>query len=152
MSKNIWKKGRGKLGFFTPLLGSWTTEKLSTDIGTIQVAREFSKILDGKYIELKCHWQIGTEGKSYSETCLFGVGDDKNVHFWSFTSDGKRSEGWLTEAPDIHPNAICFEADMPAGHARQVYWPADDGGFHWAVESQTKKGWNRFVSHHYKLT
>jgi hypothetical protein len=22
-------------------------------------------------------------------------------------------------------------------------------GFHWAVESQTKKGWNRFVDHHY---
>jgi hypothetical protein len=38
---------------------------------------------------------------------------------------------------------------MPAGIARQVYWPDDAQGFHWAVESQTKKGWNRFVDHLY---
>ncbi|MBK7306435.1 MAG: hypothetical protein IPI88_04940 [Chitinophagaceae bacterium] len=49
----------------------------------------------------------------------------------------------------MHPDAICFEANMPAGLARMVYWPADDGGFHWAVESKVKKGWNRFTMHHY---
>jgi len=38
---------------------------------------------------------------------------------------------------------------MPAGIARQVYWPDETQGFHWAVESQTKKGWHRFVEHHY---
>lgn len=151
MSKTDWKKGRGKLGFFTPLLGNWETEPLQTEMGLIKVNRKFEKILDGKYIQLTCHWEIGTDGKSYDEHCIFGVGDDKKVCFWSYTSDGKRSEGWLSQAPDIHPQAICFEADMPSGRARQTYWPADEGGFLWAVESRTKKGWNRFVDHHYRM-
>jgi len=38
---------------------------------------------------------------------------------------------------------------MPAGIARHVYWPDETQGFHWAVESQTEKGWDRFVDHHY---
>ena len=70
--------------------------------------------------------------------------------FWSYTSDGKRSTGVLTSAPDIHPDAVCFEAQMPAGLARQVYWPNAEGDFNWAVESKNKKGWSRFVTHHYK--
>jgi hypothetical protein len=39
---------------------------------------------------------------------------------------------------------------MPAGRARQLYWPDAEEGFYWAVESQTKKGWNRFTEHHYR--
>ena len=54
-----------------------------------------------------------------------------------------------TSAPDIHPDALCFEAEMPAGVARQVYWPNELGGFDWVVESRTKRGWNRFVLHRY---
>ena len=61
----------------------------------------------------------------------------------SFTSDGKRSQGALADVTDVHPEAIGFGADMPAGRARMVYWPAEDGGFRWAVESGTKKGGNR---------
>ena len=38
---------------------------------------------------------------------------------------------------------------MPAGVARQVYWPNELGGFDWVVESRTKRGWNRFVLHRY---
>ena len=51
----------------------------------------------------------------------------------------------------MHPmlilEAIAFEAQMPAGLARMLYWPLDSGepGFCFAVESQTKKGWNRFL-------
>ena len=45
--------------------------------------------------------------------------------------------------------ALCFEAQMPAGLARMVYWPDDADGFFWAVESKTQKGWNRFQFHHY---
>jgi hypothetical protein len=30
-----------------------------------------------------------------------------------------------------------------------VYWPDEGEGFHWVVESKTKKGWNRFTEHHY---
>lgn len=150
MNNVKWKKGRGKLGLFAPLLGIWTVE-LDTDIGYVKCCREFFKTLDGKYIKLICHWDIGDKGKTYAEECIFGVDKDKTIKFWSFTSDGKRSEGWLTDAPDIHPLAICFEADMDAGRARQVYWPDDEDGIHWTVESKTKKGWSRFVDHHYKL-
>jgi hypothetical protein len=38
---------------------------------------------------------------------------------------------------------------MPAGLARMIYWPNDDGGINWAVESKNKKGWKRFTLHHY---
>ncbi|MFA5806109.1 MAG: hypothetical protein WC879_15840 [Melioribacteraceae bacterium] len=39
---------------------------------------------------------------------------------------------------------------MPADQARMIYWTDEQEGFHWAVESKTKKGWNRFTEHHYK--
>lgn len=81
---------------------------------------------------------------------MLGVNKDKEVCFWSFTSDGKQSDGKLAPAEDIHPDAICFEAHMDAGFARQVYWPDEKEGFRWIVESKTKKGWNRFVEHHYR--
>ena len=64
-------------------------------------------------------------------------------------ADGKQALGHLATAEDIHPEALCFEAQMPGGYARQVYWPDEHEGFHWVVESKTKKGWNRFVHHHY---
>ena len=49
----------------------------------------------------------------------------------------------------IHPDAIGFEAQMPAGPARMAYWPDAVEGFRWAVESKNKRGWKRFVEHHY---
>jgi hypothetical protein len=86
---------------------------------------------------------------TYDEIALLGVGEDKQVHFWSFTSDKKRSEGVLADGTDVHPQAIAFEAQMPAGLARMVYWPDEVEGFRWVVESKTQKGWNRFLEHHY---
>jgi hypothetical protein len=80
---------------------------------------------------------------------MIGVTPAKEIGFWSFTSDGKQSKGKLADVTDVHPNAIGFEAQMPAGIARMVYWPDEEEGFHWTVESKTKKGWNRFVKHHY---
>ena len=38
------------------------------------------------------------------------MGDNGIVCFWSFTSDGKRSQGSLADVTDIHPEAIGFEA------------------------------------------
>lgn len=71
--------------------------------------------------------------------------------FWSFTSDGKRSQGTLADVTDLHEEAVGFEAQLPTGTARMACWPDDEGmGFHWVVESKTKKGWNRFVEHHYR--
>jgi len=46
---------------------------------------------------------------------------------------------WLTDVSDIHPQAVGFEAHMPSGLARMAYWLDEDEGFHWAVQSKTKK-------------
>ena len=61
--------------------------------------------------------------KVYEEQCFFGCDATGKIQFWSFTSDGKQSHGELTDASDIHPEAIGFVAQMPAGVARQIYWP-----------------------------
>ncbi len=140
-----WKKGRGKLGIFEPLIGTWHADSESPR-GPVRCRRTFEKVLGGKYIQLTASWEF--TDSTYEELALFGVGDDKTVHFWSFTSDGKRSSGQLADVSDIDPRAIGFEAQMPAGRARMAYWPAEEG-FCWVVESKTKKGWNRFTEHHY---
>jgi hypothetical protein len=142
-----WKKGRGKLGIFDPLLGSWRAEA-DSQMGKVICTRTFTKVLDGAYIQLIADWEY--ERGSYKEIALIGVGPEGNLKFWSFTSDKKHSQGYLADVKDIHPDAIGFEAEMPAGLARMVYWPDDMEGFHWVVESKTKKRWNRFTEHHYK--
>ena len=142
-----WKKGRGKLGVMAPLFGSWITNKGNIGFEKPQCTRVFEKALDGKYIQLKALWYLGD--KIYKDHTLFGVNADKELCFWSFTSDGKQAHGKLANATDIHPEAIAFEAQMPGGLARQIYWPHPENGFYWAVESKTKKGWNRFVKQHY---
>ena len=147
-TKINWKKGRGKLGILQPLLGSWKAEA-DSPMGKVSCTRQFQAILNGHYIQLTATWQILT--KVYTETAIIGL-NDKLISFWSFTSDGKKSQGHLALATDVHPQAICFEAQMPAGLARMIYWPDLHEGFHWAVESKTKAGWNRFTHHHYKPT
>ncbi len=141
-----WKKGRGKLGILAPVLGTWRAEAES-EMGPVVCVRTYEKALGGAYIKLTAHWDAGSY--SYDEIAFYGVGRDKQVHFWSFTSDGKQSEGVLTPAPDAHPQAFAFEAEMPAGRGRMLFWPDEEEGYRWAVENQTKKGWNRFLVHHY---
>jgi hypothetical protein len=143
-----WKKGRGKLGFLDPLVGAWSAEA-KTPMGPVRCRREFTKILGGTRMRLDARWEFGP-GAAYEELAVIGAGDDDAVCFWSFTSDGKRSQGVLTDVTDVHPEAIGFQAQMPAGVARMVYWPDENGGFHWAVESQNRKGWRRFTEHHYR--
>jgi hypothetical protein len=149
----LWKKGRGKLGPFAPLYGSWIAEAESP-MGPLRCRRALEPILGGHFIQLRARWEFGpTEtGKAYEELALIGVSDDGQVGFWSFTSDGKRSQGVIADVTDLHTEAVGFEADMPAGRARMAYWPAEEGGFHWVVESKTKKGWHRFANHHYRPT
>ena len=72
------------------------------------------------------------------------------MQFWSFTSDGKHSEGKITDVSDIGKGAFGFEAQMPAGTARMAYWLEDDVSFGWVVESKNKSGWKRFTEHHYR--
>jgi hypothetical protein len=143
--KPLWKKGPGKLGFMQPLLGSWVAET-SSPMGPLKCTRTFKQVLGSKYIELNARWEFGKG--AYEEHAIYGV-NNWQVCFWSFTSDGKRSEGHVADGKDMHAEAICFEAQMPAGLARMVYWPGEDGSIHWAVESKVKKGWNRFTEHHY---
>jgi hypothetical protein len=144
-NKPRWKKGRGALGVFEPLLGSWVAES-DSPMGKVRCTRTFSRVLGGKYVRLEALWEFGKG--SYEELAIYGVRDGV-ISFWSFTSDGKRSEGSLADGTDVDPEAIAFEARMPAGLARMVYWPSEEGGINWAVESKTKKGWNRFTMHHY---
>jgi hypothetical protein len=141
-----WKKGRGKLGLFQPLLGVWQAQAES-ERGPVTCRREFKQVLQGKYIQLTAVWDL--PGSTYQEIAMIGVNPEKQIGFWSFTSDGKQARGQLAAVSDVHPQAIGFEAHMPAGLARNIYWPDSENGFYWAVESHTKKGWNRFVEHHY---
>jgi hypothetical protein len=156
----VWSRGRGKLGFLQPLLGRWVAES-DSPIGRMRCTRELTPILGGSRIKLEVRWVLA-EGKGaasprgagmvrgpYEELAIIGPGDKGRVCFWSFTSDGKKSEGWAADASDVHPEAIGFMAQMPAGLARMIYWPADDGGVLWAVESKNARGWKRFTQHHY---
>jgi len=143
--KKQWKSGSGKLGILSPLMGAWIAES-DSPMGRVKCIRTFRSVLNGKYVELVTRWEFAKD--TYEEIALFGV-HERKLSFWSFTSDGKQSQGFMSSARDVHPEAICFEARMPAGLARMIYWPDEDRGFHWAVESKTKKGWNRFTEHHY---
>jgi hypothetical protein len=158
----VWKKGRGKLGFMQPLLGQWTAEAASP-MGPMRCTRVFTLILNGSYIRLDARWGFAAaakatescpdpphqKGRAYQELALIGAGEGGKVAFWSFTSDGKRSQGTVADVTDLHQSAIGFEAQMPAGLARMAYWPDDGEGFFFVVESKTAKGWRRFVEHHY---
>lgn len=146
----LWKKGRGKLGAFLPLHGSWVAASESPR-GPLRCTRTIEPVLGGHYLSLTARWEFASPGKSYAyeEIAIIGAGDEGEIGFWSFTSDGKRSVGKLANVTDLHPEAVGFEAQMPAGLARMAYWPAEDGGFHFVVESRNKKGWSRFLNHHY---
>ncbi len=144
-----WKKGRGKLGAFDPLIGHWLAEAHSP-MGPLRCTRVFERVLGSQYVRLTARWAFGgASGKAYEEVALIGAGGGGAVRFWSFTNDGKQSEGTIADVTDLHPEAIGFHAEMPAGLARMAYWPADDGGVIWVAEAKTKKGWSRMAHHHY---
>jgi hypothetical protein len=143
-----WKKGRGKLGVLDPLLGAWQADA-DSPMGPVRCLRTFTRALNGACVFLDARWEL-PDGKVYEEHAVYGAGDAGVLTFWSFTSDGKRSTGTLADVTDVHPEAVGFEARMPAGLARMIYWPADEGGVHWAVEAKSKKGWSRFTAHHYR--
>ena len=145
----LWKKGRGKLGPLEPLVGFWTAEAHSP-MGPIRCTRHFERVLAQQYVRLIARWEFGgASGKAYEEVALIGAGGGTDVRFWSFTNDGKHSAGTLADVTDLHPEAVGFQAQMPAGLARMAYWPADDGGMIWVAEARTRKGWSRMAHHHY---
>lgn len=134
------------MGVLTPLIGSWSAE-VESPMGKVRCTRTFEPVLGGNYIQLTATWIFSKF--EYQEHAILGVRDGV-LSIWSFTSDGKNSTGSLADGTDVDPEAICFEAQMPGGLARMIYWPHPEGGFNWAVESKNRKGWNRFTLHHYK--
>lgn len=138
-------RGPVKLRPLAPLLGTWVTETTS-ERGPLRCTRVFTPILAGRFLELRATWVFADS--SYEERAHFGVGDDGALAFWSFTSDGKRSTGAWTDVSALHPEAIGFVAEMPAGRARQAWWPHPEGGLIYVVESENKQGWRRFLEHH----
>jgi hypothetical protein len=149
----VWKRGRGRLGILHPLLGRWEA-RADSPMGPVRCTRIFTPILATTRIRLDARWEFaeggGADSRVYEELAIIGAGDDGRVRFWSFTSDGKSSQGVVADVTDIHPSAVGFEAQMPAGLARMAYWPDENGGFRWAVESRNTKGWRRFVEHRYR--
>jgi hypothetical protein len=142
-----WLRGRGLLGRFQPLVGRWQSASVGEGAASAAACtREFTAF--GEFVRLEASWDFGGRG-TYRELALFGKGEGGTLAFWSFTNDGKRSTGTLSDGGDVHPDAIAFVAEMPAGTARTIYWPDDSDGFDFAVESRTAKGWNRMVHHRY---
>ena len=146
----VWTKGRGLLGPMKPLLGDWESlpesQETQMPMYCSRTLREFGK----GWIELDARWDMGSRG-TYREFAMFGAVADGLLGFRSYTNDGKQSEGHLADGADVHPEAIAFEAQMPAGLARMIYWPLEEGpGFCFAVESRNRKGWNRFLKHQYR--
>lgn len=148
---DAWKKGRGRMGPMAPLIGRWKAQA-DTPMGPVACVREYQKFGD-LYVRLDAEWTFRSKEaapRSYREIAMFGPGEDGVLTFWSYTNDGKKSSGRLADASDMDPRSVCFEAQMDAGLARQVFWPADSGGMHWVVEAKTKKGWSRLADHHYR--
>ena len=157
-----WKKGRGKMGPMAPLIGCWRASA-DTPVGPVACVRDYRKFGD-EFVRLEAEWMFkATQGgktkggkakgeapKPYCEVCMFGPDKDGVLSFWSYTTDGKKSSGKLADGTDIHPQAVCFEAQMDAGLARQVFWPGGNGDMLWAVEARTKKGWSRMAHHLYR--
>lgn len=142
-----WKKGRGKLGVLAPIHGVWEAEADSPQ-GRYRCTRTVEPVLSGTYLKLTARWDFGE--KVYEEQAMLGTDETGTLTFWSFTSDGKQSKGTLADVSDVHPEAFGFEAQVPAGLARMIYWPDAESGYRWAVESKNKKGWKRFTEHHYR--
>lgn len=137
------KFGRGLLGPLKPLIGSWlhTGEHHGQPVSVTRTYEPWGK----GWVKLTAAWTL--PGKDYVEIAFYGPTDDGTLGFYSFTNDGRRSEGHLADGSDIHDQAIAFVARFPAGTGRMIAWPRDDDqpGFDFAVESQARQGWNRFL-------
>ena len=147
---SAWKKGRGVLGPLQSLVGQWKSDPAADGPAKGMTCERAFEAFGKDYIRLEAAWNMGERG-TYREVALFGKDEGGGLAFWSFTNDGKRSRGKLSDGSDVYPDAVAFEAQMPQGLARMIYWPAEDGeGVYFAVESRTKKGWNRFMRHRYR--
>jgi hypothetical protein len=131
-------------------MGRWRSEPAGEGPASAALCTRAFEPFGDSWVRLEAVWSFEA-ARGYREIAFFGRQDGAGLGFWSFTSDGKRSEGRLADGADVHPQAVAFEAEMPAGLARMIYWPAEDvEGFYFAVESRTKAGWRRFLRHLYR--
>ena len=129
---------------FKPYLGRWTSRPGGPGTASGMTCRRVLTAL-GPHVKLEADWRDG-----YQEVAVFALDEAGRPEFWSFTSDGGRPHGTLGDGADVHPQAVAFIAPMPQGKARMLYWPAEGGGFNFAVEAQTPAGWSRFMHHLYE--
>ena len=59
----LWKKGRGKLGLFMPLLGTWIAEA-DSKMRPVRCRRSLEPILDGHYLRLEVRWEFGPDASN----------------------------------------------------------------------------------------
>lgn len=137
------------MGFIGQLLGEWVAEA-DTPAGPVTVTRSFRHRFGPAYVQADTRWAL-PDGP-YEELALFGADAAGVLRCWSFTSDGKQSVGEHVEGGDLPEGAVTFEAEMPAGLARQSYYPlpGEAAAFGWAVEGRTPEGWSRFTEHTYR--
>ena len=96
-----WKKARGTISPLAPLLGRWVAQGAKMPDGSAgDCSREFTAFGAG-FVRLDAGWDMGPRGV-YREVAFFGKSDDGALAFWSFTVDGKRSTGILSDASDVH--------------------------------------------------
>jgi len=74
MTTKKWSRGRSKLGFLQPLLGSWKAQA-ETPMGPVQCTREFTEVLGGNYVELRARWTFGAPAKGAVAGGLEGASD-----------------------------------------------------------------------------
>src|SRR5262245_24206167 len=94
--KTRWKRGRGKLGVLMPLIGEWRA-RAESPMGPLTCTRRLAEILKGSRVQLTAVWEFA-DGKRYEEVAIIGPNSDGLLAFWSFTSDGKMSQGMLADA------------------------------------------------------
>ena len=143
-----WRKGAGALGPMAPLMGNWRTDPPPPDANEASATpctRTFQPF-GPDWVRLEAVWGEGED--AYREIALFGMDGQETLAFHSFTNDGQRSNANLSDGTDIHPEAVAFEAKMPNGAARVIYWPREDGaaGFRFGVEIKADGVWKRFIT------
>jgi hypothetical protein len=131
-------------------VGQWTAEGVGP-MGSYRCDRIFEEVRGGKWLRLTVIWDLPSHGMKYEEVAVYGVDPvGKRLRFWSFTSDGKRSEGEFATPADVPPDALCFEADVSGRRARMIWSPVGPDGFTVAVEASLKKGWRRFLEQRFR--
>jgi len=140
--------GRNPLELLDPLLGDWVAEGESP-IGPYRCRRRFRRTLGDTHVQLDTHWEYASN--LFEELTMFATDDVHGLQYWSFTSNGDQSVGYLTAAGGLSEDATVFESLVPTGKMRMSYWPTGLAGIVvFVVEAKTRDGWRRILEHRYR--